>query len=197
MNLCRFETQVGTLKVRFRTPSGPGAKVTLDISPRPRNWDERKGPGQSGAFLVPQGPGLATMKLTIEYNAEGLTERTRLRAEHDDFVAMVGSPGAGTPDKKFILNHPAAMAMSPPITECVFLNDPPLIHDEETGTDTIVFELKESRKQLPTLTSTTAPGGNTAEGQALDEQAQAVVNRGNDLKALATQAGFIGEGSGP
>jgi hypothetical protein len=194
LDAVRFETQIGTSKVRFRTPKPPGVKVTLEISPRPRGWDERKGPGQSGAFLVPTGTGLATAKLKITYCATTAADRERLRVEHNEFLDIVGSPVPGNPEKRFIINHPTAMLMSPPFTECVFLGDPPTPHDEFSGTDSIEFEIKESRKQQPTLTSTTAPGGNTAEGQAKDELAELVAARGTELQNLANQAGFTNGG---
>jgi len=77
LDVVRFETQLGTSKVRFRTPSPPGCTVTLDLGDgRPREWDERKGPGTSGAFLVPKGPGLASGTITIEYFAETPTSET-------------------------------------------------------------------------------------------------------------------------
>lgn len=188
IDVVRFETQVGTTKLRFRTPSPPGCKVTLVIKPRPRNWDERKGPGTSGAFLVPQGPGLATATLTIEYVATDLAERERLRAEHNDFLEITGSPPPGSPEKKFVINHPTAMMMSPPFTECVFLDDPPTPHDESTQSDKVTFELKESRKQAPTLSSTTAPGGATREGQSQDQYADEKRVRREQLGELVTEA---------
>jgi hypothetical protein len=192
LDVVRFETQVGTTKLRFRTPSPPGCKVKLDIEPRPRNWDERKGPGTSGAFLVPQGPGLATATLTIEYAPSDLVERERLRAEHSDFLEIVGSPPPGSPEKKFIINHPSLMMMSPPFVECVFLDDPPTPHDENTQSDRVVFKLKESRKQAPTLSSTTAPGGATREGQSQDQYDVQIQERKNELIDLSAQAGFGG-----
>ena len=100
LDVVRFETQLGTSKVRFRTPSPHGCTVTLDLGDgRPREWDERKGPGTSGAFLVPKGPGLASGTITIEYFAEDANERDRLRAEHDDFLEMVGSPIPAIPKR--------------------------------------------------------------------------------------------------
>ncbi len=169
LDVVRFETQLGTSKIRFRTPAPPGVEVTLEIMPRPRGWDERKGPGTSGAFLVATGTGLATAKLKIQYCATNADDRERLRAEHADFLEMTGSPTPGSPEKKFIINHPTAMLMSPPFVECVFLTDPPTPHDKFTGTDSVEWDIKESRKQLPTISSTTAPGGATREGQAIDE----------------------------
>jgi len=170
LDVVRFETQLGTSKIRFRTPGGKGCTVTLDMGDgRPREWDERKGPGTSGAFLVPKGPGLASGTITIEYFAEDANERDRLRAEHDDFLEMVGSPSVGDPERIFVINHPMLMTMKPPMTECVFLNDPPTPHDRVTGKDTCVWKIKESRKQAPTLSSTTAPGGATREGQSVEK----------------------------
>ena len=191
LDVVRFETQLGTSKIRFRTPSPPGCTVTLDLGEgRPREWDERKGPGMSGAFLAPKGAGLASGTLTIEYFSEDADERERLRAEHNDFLEMVGSPGQGNPEKKFIINHPMAMMMTPPMTECVFLNDPPTLHDKVTGKDTCVWKIKESRKQAPTLSSTTAPGGATREGQSVDKYEAEQQAKLAEFDALAAQAGI-------
>lgn len=191
LDVVRFETQLGTSKVRFRTPGGKGCTVTLDMGDgRPREFDERKGPGISGAFLVSKGAGLASGTLTIEYFAEDANERDRLRAEHDDFLEMVGSPGVGNPERTFIINHPMLMMMKPPMTECVFLNDPPTPHDKVTGKDTCVWKIKESRKQAPTLSSTTAPGGATREGQSVDKYEAEQQAKLAEFDALATQAGI-------
>jgi hypothetical protein len=195
LNVVRFETQLGTSKVRFRTPAPPGCKVTLDLGEgRPREWDERKGPGMSGAFLAPKGPGLASGTLTIEYFAEDANERERLRAEHNDFLEMVGSPIPGNPEKKFIINHPMCMMMSPPMTECVFLNDPPSPHDDTTGKDTCVWKIKESRKQAPTISSTTAPGGATREGQSIDKYEAEQQAKLAEYESLAAEAGLSSAG---
>lgn len=191
LDVVRFETQLGTSKVRFRTPGGKGCTVTLDMGDgRPREFDERKGPGISGAFLVSKGAGLASGTLTIEYFAGDANERDRLRAEHDDFLEMVGSPGVGNPERTFIINHPMLMMMKPPMTECVFLNDPPTPHDRVTGKDTCVWKIKESRKQAPTLSSTTAPGGATREGQSVDKYEAEQQAKLAEFDALATQAGI-------
>ena len=185
LDVVRFETQLGTNKIRFRTPGGKGCTVTLDMGDgRPREFDERKGPGISGAFRVSKGAGLASGTLTIEYFAEDADERDRLRAEHDDFLEMVGSPGVGNPERTFVINHPMLMMMKPPMTECVFLNDPPTPHDRVTGKDTCVWKIKESRKQAPTISSTTAPGGATREGQSVDKyeaEQQAKLAENGDL----------------
>jgi len=188
LDVVRFETQIGTSKIRFRTPAPPGVEVTLEISPRPRGWDERKGPGTSGAFLVATGTGLATAKLKIQYCATTAEDRERLRAEHSDFLEMTGSPTPGSPEKKFIINHPTAMLMSPPFVECVFMTDPPTPHDKFTGTDSVEFELKESRKQAPTISSTTAPGGATREGQSIDKYEAEQKEKATELDALITEA---------
>lgn len=188
LDVVRFETQLGTNKIRFRTPGGKGCTVTLDMGDgRPREFDERKGPGISGAFLVSKGAGLASGTLTIEYFAEDANERDRLRAEHDDFLEMVGSPGVGNPERTFVINHPMLMMMKPPMTECVFLNDPPTPHDRVTGKDTCVWKIKESRKQAPTLSSTTAPGGATREGQSMDKYDAQFKERTNTYDGLITQ----------
>jgi hypothetical protein len=192
LDVVRFETQIGTSKIRFRTPSPPGVEVTLEITPRPRGWDERKGPGTSGAFLVATGTGLATAKLKIQYCATTLEDRERLRAEHADFLEMTGSPTPGSPEKKFVINQPPAMLMSPPFVECVFMTDPPTPHDKFTGTDSIEFELKESRKQAPTISSTTAPGGATREGQSIDEFEFKQKEKLAEYEDLAAQAGLVG-----
>ena len=122
LDVVRFETQLGTSKIRFRTPSPPGCTVTLELGDgRPREWDERKKARAPPArFWCPKDPALASGTITIEYFAEDANERDRLRAEHDDFLEMVGSPIPGNPEKKFIINHPACMMMTPPMTECVF-----------------------------------------------------------------------------
>ena len=191
LDVVRFETQLGTSKVRFRSPSPPGCIVTLELGDgRPREWEERKGPGMSGAFLAPKGPGLASGTITIEYVAEDASERERLRAEHNDFLEMTGSPTPGSPEKKFIINHPTCMMMTPPMTECVFLNDPVTTHDRVTGKDTCVWKIKESRKQAPTLSSTTAPGGATREGQSVDKYEAEQQAKLAEFDALATQAGI-------
>jgi hypothetical protein len=191
LNVVRFATQLGTSTIRFRTPNGPGVKVTLDLGEgRPREWDERKGPGMSGAFLVPKGAGLVSGTLTIEYCAESADDRERLRAEHNDFLEMVGSPGQGNPEKKFVINHPTAMLMAPPMVECVFLNDPPTPHDEVTGKDTCVWKIKESRKQAPALSSTTAPGGATREGRSVDKYEAEQKVKLAEYEDLASQAGL-------
>lgn len=188
LDVVRFETQLGTNKIRFRTPGGKGCTVTLDMGDgRPREFDERKGPGISGAFLVSKGAGLASGTLTIEYFAEDADERDRLRAEHDDFLEMVGSPGVGNPERTFVINHPMLMMMKPPMTECVFLNDPPTPHDRVTGKDTCVWKIKESRKQAPTLSSTTAPGGATREGQSVDKYDAQFKERTDTYDGLITQ----------
>lgn len=192
LDVVRFETQLGTSKIRFRTPAPPGVKIKLEISPRPRGWDERKGPGTSGAFLVPTGTGLATAKLKIQYCASNAVDRERLRAEHNEFLEMVGSPTPGSPEKKFIINHPTAMMMAPPFVECVFTSDPPTPHDEFTGSDSIEFDIKESRKQAPTISSTTAPGGATREGQSVDEYEAKQVEKLGEFNDLAKQAGLSG-----
>lgn len=193
LNVVRLETQLGTTKTRFRTPAPPGCKVILDLGEgRPREWDERKGPGMSGAFLVPKGPGLASGTLTIEYFAENADERERLRAEHNDFSEMVASAKPGDPEKRFVINHPLLMAMTPPVTECVFLNDPPLVHDDVTGKDTCVWKFKESRKQAPTISSTTAPGGATREGQSIDKYEAEQQAKLAEYEVLAAQAGLGG-----
>lgn len=198
LNVVRFETQLGTSKVRFRTPKGPGCKVTLDLGEgRPREWEERKGPGMSGASLVPKGPGLVSGTLTIEYFAEDAAERERLRLEHNDFLEMVGSPKPGDLEKRFIINHPMCMAMSPPMTECVFQNDPPTVHDEVTGKDTCVWKIKESRKQAPTLSSTTTPGGATREGQSIDKYEAEQQQKLAEYDDLAQQAGLASANGGP
>jgi len=191
LDVVRFETQLGTNKIRFRTPGGKGCTVTLDMGDgRPREFDERKGPGISGAFLVSKGAGLASGTLTIEYFAEDADERDRLRAEHDDFLEMVGSPGVGNPERTFVINHPMLMMMKPPMTECVFLNDPPTPHDRVTGKDTCVWKIKESRKQAPALSSTTAPGGATREGQSVDKYEAEQQAKLAEFDALAAQAGI-------
>jgi hypothetical protein len=193
LNVVRFETTIGTTPIRFRTPAPPGCKVTLDLGEgRPREWDERKGPGTSGAFLVPKGPGLASGTLTIEYFPDTSTDRERLRQEHNDFLEMVGSPIPGNPEKKFIINHPTCMMMSPPMTECVFMNDPQTVHDDVSGKDTTVWKIKESRKQAPTLSSTTAPGAATREGQSIDKYEAEQQTKLAEYEQLAAQAGFGG-----
>ena len=188
LDVVRFETQVGTSKIRFRTPSPPGVKTTLEITARPRGWDERKGPGTSGAFLVATGTGLAAAELEIQYCATNSDGRKRRRAEHNDFLEMTGSPPPGSPEKKFIINHPTAMLMSPPFVECVFLTDPPTPHDEFTGTDSVEFDIKESRKQAPTMSSTTAPGGATREGQSVDQYEAEQKAKAAELETLMTEA---------
>lgn len=183
-NIVRFETQVGTSKVRFRTPKGPGCKVTIDLGEgRPREWDERKGPGMTGAFIVPKGAGLVKGTITIEYFAEAGPERERLRFEHNDFLEMTGSPKQGDMEKRFVINHPECMLITPPMTECVFQNDPVTKHDEITGKDTVVFKIMESRKQAPALTSTTAPGAATREGQAQDKYDAELAKRTSEYDA--------------
>lgn len=168
LNVCRFETQIGMQRVRFTTPRGK-VKVTLDLGDgRPREWEERKGPGLSGATLVSKGAGLCSGTLTIEYFPDTEAEREQLRLDRESFAAMVGSPPQGSPDKVFTINHPLPMSLSTPMTACVFLNDSPLKHDENKDLDTDVFKIKEQRKQLPAISATTAPGGATREGQSMD-----------------------------
>jgi hypothetical protein len=84
-----------------------------------------------------------------------------------------------------------AIAMQPPFVECVFLGDPPLVHDKTTDEDSIEFELKESRKQAPTISSTTAPGGATREGQSIDAHEAEKKEKLAQLETLAVDAGLI------
>jgi hypothetical protein len=83
------------------------------------------------------------------------------------------------------------MSLSTPMTECVFLNDSPLKHDENRQIDTDVFKLKENRKRLPAISATTAPGGATADGKVLDELAAQVDAKLGELDALAIDAGLV------
>lgn len=187
MNVCRFETQLGAARVRFTTPRGK-CKATLDLGEgRPREWEERKGPGLSGATLVSKGAGLCSGTLTIEYFPDTEAERALLRLDRDSFVAMVGSPAQGSPDKVFTINHPVAMSLSTPMTACVFLNDSPLKHDENKQLGTDVFKIKEFRKQLPTISSTTAPGGATREGQSIDLHEAEKKERLGELEGLSAE----------
>jgi len=192
-NVVRFTTTRSLKPVRFTTPKTKGVKVTLDLGKgRPREWQERKGFGVSGAFLASRGPGLATGTLTIEYHADTAEDRALMRLERDEFAAIVGSPTPGDQEKVFIINHPTCMSLQPiPMTACVFLNDPPLEHDEIQNGDKDVYEIKEWRKQAPTLTATTAPGGDTAEGQAKDEYAAKLANRAAEFDRLAGEASAL------
>lgn len=190
MNVVRFETQIGTRKVRFTTPRGK-CKATLDLGEgRPREWEERKGPGLSGATLVSKGAGLTTGTITIEYFPDTEEERKLLRLDRESFAAMVGSPPQGSPDKAFTINHPIAMSMSTPMVACVFLNDPPIKHDDVIDLCTDVFKIKEFRKQLPTLSATTAPGGASPDGQAKDALDIELSAKSTELGNLSVEAGL-------
>ena len=54
----------------------------------------------------------------------------------------------------------------------------------------MLFRSKESRKQAPTLSSTTAPGGATREGQSVDKYEAEQQAKLAEFDALAAQAGI-------
>ena len=131
---------------------GPGKGI-------PRNWQVREGFGLSGATQAFRGLGLAEFSLTIRM------WRVADRAQWTAFDGAIEPSPLGAPEKVYRISNPRLSLRG--ITQCVFLNAP-LVTDNEDGSDTAVYECRQSRKPLPTLTSPTAAGAATPEGAAAD-----------------------------
>jgi len=177
------------------TPNGEGCKTrVLGADGRPLNWQTREGAGLTGATQAYRGKGLAEWSIEITMSANGEENRVAMRAAFEQFDQIVEAAPPGQPAKVYRIGYPILALRG--ITECVFLNEPLLEHDEQTQIDKIVYKCREYRKPLPTLSATTAPGADTAEGKAVDELTERVSQRVDALNALATQAGLLGTPGG-
>lgn len=131
---------------------GPGKGI-------PRNWQVREGFGLSGATQAFRGLGLAEFSLTIRM------WRTEDRAAFTAFDGAIEPSPLGAPEKVYLISNPRLALRS--ITQCVFLNAP-IPTDNDDGSETVVYECRQARKPLPSLTSPTAAGAATPEGAAKD-----------------------------
>lgn len=135
---------------------------TCKITPSkgiPRNWQTREGYGLSGATQSFRGLGLAEFTLTIHM------WETAHRPEFTAFDAAIEPSPLGAPEKVYRISNPILAQRG--VTQCVFLNAPFIQHNDDMSDDAI-YECRQSRKPLPTLTSPTAAGAATPEGAAAD-----------------------------
>ena len=167
--MVRFETQLGTSKIRFRTPSPPGCTVTLDLGDgRPREWDERKARAPPARFWCPKGPVWQAERSRSNTSPKMPTSETGFERNTMIFSKWSGRLSRAIL-KEVYYQSPRVHDDDAANDRMRVLNDPVTTHDKVTGKDTCVWKIKESRKQAPTLSSTTAPGGATREGQSVDK----------------------------
>lgn len=176
--------------VVITTPNGPGTKTRiLGADGRALNWEKRNGAGLTGATQAYRGKDLAEFSIELTMASQDEENRGFMRAAFEAWDQIVEAAPPGQPAKVYEINHPMLALRG--ITNCVFLNEPLVEHDDTSNSDKIVYKCREWRKPLPTLSATTSPGADRAEGKVIDELEQKVLDRTNALTALATQAGLL------
>ena len=134
----------------------------------PRDWDVRGGFGLAGKTQVFRGLGLAEFQVKIT-----LWDKTH-RDAFENFDAAVEPSKPGLPERVYSLSNPR-LAMRG-ISKAVFLNAP-FLQDKGNGSEEVTYKLRQWRKPLATLLSTTAPGEGTATGRAADEFESRIADR--------------------
>lgn len=135
----------------------------------PRQWDERKGYGLSGATLRYRGIGLAKGKLIIRLTTE------QDWADWHDFAPVVKRPPVGERAHALDISHPLLEQLD---IRAVVVEDVGQPTQDDRGTWTIVIELKEYRKPVVQLSTpdgaATTPEPQT-EGQRIIQRLTAQV----------------------
>jgi hypothetical protein len=172
--------------VTITTPNGPGTKTRiLGTDGRTLNWEKRNGAGLTGATQAYRGKDLAEFSIEITMASQSEENRVAMRAAFEFWHQIVEAAPPGQPAKVYEINHP--MLALAGITNCVFLNEPLVEHDDASNSDKIVYKCREWRRPLPTLSTTTAPGSNIVEGKCYDEYLDKLQARNDELEALGTQ----------
>jgi hypothetical protein len=181
--------------VTITTPNGEGTKTRLlGADGRPLNWEERNGAGITGATQSYRGKGLVKFSIEITMAAQNEENRVAMRAAFEFWDQIVEAAPPGQPAKVYEINHPILALRG--VTNCIFLNEPLIEHDDVTNSDKATYNCREWRRGVSTLSATTSPGAATAEGKVIDELEQKVLDRTNALTALASQAGLLGTPGG-
>lgn len=155
LDFVTVKTTVGGVEISADSPgvcelSGDGI---------PRNWQTREGFGLVGMTQAFRGLGLA------EFQIELRLWETEHRALFTVFDKLIEPSPPGVPERVYKIEHPVLALRG--ITQCTFLNAPFVKHGTD-GAETVIYKCRQWRKPLPTLTTATAPGAGSAEGNAFD-----------------------------
>lgn len=110
----------------------------------PRNWDERRGYGLSGATLRFRGVGLASGKLIIRLTTE------QDWADWEAFAPVVKRPPVGERAHALDISHPILEQLD---IRAVVVTDVAQPEQDDKGVWTITIELKEYRRPVIQLST--------------------------------------------
>lgn len=129
----------------------PGVCEFVQPPNSPRNWDERKGYGYSGAFIVYTGDGLGKFRVAFKLWDDPQTPTTSQWSDWTDFANnALAKPPKGQRPKSLSIKHPA-ISLPPINITTVVVEDVTGFTQDDLGLWTCTVDFKEYRAPLPVL----------------------------------------------